>query len=56
MNNKQLLDKAMVYVKIYSVETSNIWQGLAQVGYLISKITRSNNSSLKTNTLFQIIE
>ena len=40
MFKKQLLDKAMTDIKIYSVETSNIRQGFARVKYYLARLNK----------------
>lgn len=51
-NIKQLLDKAMEDIKIYSVETRNIQRGLAQAGYYLARLNKFDICHRLVKSLF----
>ena len=51
---KQLFDKVMVDIKIYSVETGNMRRGLARVGCYLMKLNKFDTVINLSNTCFII--
>ena len=51
-DNKQLLDKVTVDIKIYSVETSNTRWGLTRVKQYLARLNKFDNCHRRVQSLF----